>query len=233
MEMQGVDNLMDSSGPFHLNLWHGEHWPSSSAFEGPIAEGGNEVQIDGSTISGGVQPTAYLANAEINGGMLTAGPGVFVMNVDVWGAELRLPIVGGRVVATVDVDNSSLEGGGIALEDGALGGAVLLSDLYAGINQVAASCECLGLTGDFLEIDAEGITATCNTSDVGTCATADENGAEICAQLVDNCSVLERFHILADIDVDLDETNDALSAGATFSAVGATIVGVRQPTTDL
>ena len=170
----------------------------------------------------GSQPLAYLPDAVLDAGVVTAGPGTVALNIELLGSPLSLTISNARIEATVDAGASGLDATGIAMTDGKLGGVVRTDDVFRAVNSVAAGCECLGLAGDLIDISS-GSPVCDPEANVEACGTA---GETTCEGLGSNCSLLTIVGGIADIDTDGDEEPDAISLGATLTTVGASITGL-------
>ena len=218
LEHDGLDELAD--GSFNINFWLGQ-WGNDMNGD-PITAldpaGSNPILIDPESVEAGTQPLAYIPDAELAGGSVVAGPGVFQLALELLGTPLVLRVSAARVEADVDLANSSIDGG-VALTNAQLGGYVKTEDIVSAINLFASTCTCLGIGQDPLLSDTG-----CNpNADAMACETA---GEDTCSQIAGNCAILSALPALADIDADGDGEFDAVSIGATFTAAGASIEGV-------
>lgn len=115
-------------------------------------------------------------------------------------------------------------GGRVTLENGRLGGAVSLGDFFATINKMASTCDCIRSQPLFIE----------ESPNRWACVRPIEHECELSPDpLCAGLSVRQQCELIAeavtnqkDVDLDGDGLDDALSFGATFSAVGASIQGV-------
>jgi len=122
-----------------------------------------------------------------------------------------------------DADLSA--GGRVTLSNGRLGGAVSLSDFFGTLNKMASTCDCIRSQPLFIEESpnrfacARPLQSECELSPDPLCtALSVRQQCDLIAEAVSNQK---------DVDLDGDGLNDALSFGATFSAVGASIQGVE------
>jgi hypothetical protein len=220
LEHDGLDELMNDD-EFTVNFWIAEH--AVDPFEMFIAEGGNQVLLDPQSFDSGAQPQAYLPDATLESGAVAAGPGSVKIEIELFDSPLQLIISEARIEADVDAANSDLaDTTGVALTSGQLGGFVQVRDIFVAVNEFATnSCDCLGLDGADL-VDVE--TGMCTEVDASGCV----DDQATCGEVADACSLFQAVGIFADIDVDGDTTGDAVSIGATFTAVGAEITGVAE-----
>jgi hypothetical protein len=225
LEHDGLEGPLmgGTTAEFNVNFWLGE-WGTDA--DGNVITaldpaGNNPLLIDPASIDSGAQPLAYIPDAQLDGGAVDAGPGVFQLAIELLGTPLVLRVSAARVQADVDFPNSSIDGG-VALTNAQLGGYVKAEDIVEAINVFATTCECLGLNGAPLLGD----TGCSPNADAAACTDA---GEDTCAQIASNCNLLSAVPALADIDADGDGELDAISIGATFTAAGATIQGVATP----
>lgn len=208
------------------------------------SEAGHEFLINPQSFDEGTHPQASVPDASFEGSNVDAGPGKVVLNLAIESlGNLSLTINGATIDATVDEGASNLEDGtGVVIEEGQLGGYVLLKDLIGLLNNLFTSCECLdnpeeSITYPLMEADdPDVIPADCDSEDcqvacvdevdgkTGDCGGSSANA--VCENSGIICGVVGNLTDVADLDVDGDGTPDALSIGALFDATGAQITGV-------
>lgn len=222
-----------SNAPYTLNVWLGE------SFEGPTVP--DTLTIDPTSVDQGSYPQASLANANIEDGVLTAGPGIIDVTIALEGlldAPLSLRISKAQIEGTVD-SSSSIEDGIVikdenaALTGGKLGGAIRVDDLVKALNgYTASSCECYGLDGDDLVTYSGPGTLSCvDLPEPGEGGyTCEEDST--CASVVGVCEQLSVLDLLVDVDTDGDGTDDALSIGVRLDAEATQIDGIGTGTSN-
>ena len=200
-----------------------------------------EVTEDGATIDpasfdGGTHPHALVPDAGLteNGDdfIIEAGPGSMILSLDLGALtggeielDLDLTISNATIIADLMGAQSTIEGG-ITIENGQIGGLLLIEDLIAALNTFGETCDCLGNPDAIAETSAMGVSCALDDPDTSTC-TEDE---ELCATLADNCDMLSMVGLVADIDVTGDGRPDAFSIGLEFDATPTVILGVGDGT---
>ena len=225
LEHQGLTAL-DADAQFTVNFYVGSLDAATTMLD-PM--GGNLVLINPASFDGDTaQAQAYLPDATLTGTDVAAGPGVFVLSLELFGTTLSLTITQTQIEASVDTENSSVENG-VALVQGRLGGVVTLEDLGNAFNGAAAGCECFGIEGDLVNYDADAVELSCTgTPDEAACTEAgDDTCAELAGTLSMACGGLSFATGLTDVDTTGDRTPNAFSIGATFETYGAVINGVE------
>ncbi|RVU48163.1 hypothetical protein EA187_01620 [Lujinxingia sediminis] len=183
--------------------------------------------IDPASFDSGVAPQAVLPNATIvdDGGVsvVEAGPGTVVIVLELFGLELSLAVRNAVISADVVAEESSLETG-VTLENGRLGGLVLFQELVDTINNVTATCECLGNPEKLINMEAESACIEYTEAELAGCV----DDESICGDIAENCSAVTSLApALVVHDVDGDGEKDAISVGMTFEAEPAVIAGVE------
>jgi hypothetical protein len=216
-EFDTIADLSDDT--FQTNFYSGAWGPAMTG----LSATGNEVEVNASDLEMGAQPRWFFNSSSLIGGTLEASDGTILGLFPVFTlANASVPVYQARIEATVDGINSGLPLPGVALMSGQLGGVIATDDIFQTINDIAGQCSCLGLGNDPL-YDVQ--SSSCNmNADVQACEIA---GETTCAELADNCSLLPVIPLLADVDLDGDAVNDAVSVGFEFTTWGATIVGVN------
>ncbi|TXD39137.1 hypothetical protein FRC98_01665 [Lujinxingia vulgaris] len=183
--------------------------------------------IDPASFDSGVAPQALLPNATIidDGGVsvVEAGPGTVVIVLELFGLELSLSVRNAVISADVVAEESAMETG-VTLENGRLGGLVLFQELVDTVNDVTATCECLGSPEKLIDMEAED--ACIEYTDVELAGCVDDES--ICADIAKNCGgIMALAPVIVAHDVDGDGEKDAISVGMTFEADAAVIAGVE------
>jgi hypothetical protein len=227
-EHDGLTGL-DAGDDYALNFFLGEY------------DVDDNLLIDPASIDDGTYPQARVENASITDGVLTAGPGIVKLTIDLLGTPLTLVISDAQIEANIDAENSSMEDG-VAMTEGKLGGVIRVTDVLEAVNTYAAtSCECLGLEGEPLihynpenigcyaedpnspeEGMYDGKECGCNpditpSACEGTCS---DLGGSYCGL------VYSIIPSLSDVDTDSDGEPDAVSIGANFSTEAANFTGI-------
>jgi hypothetical protein len=196
---------------------------SEDTYEDKAAGNGNFLAEASSFLEGTQSPLITFGAASIAGGLLEAGPSLFVLSLPLLdGVDLNLTIHDTQIEAMASAGSN---GSGLDLADGKLGGVIPLGELYNALNAFGDSqCQCLGLEGPLIGWMGEGSTAVCNSDyDVETC-NADPD-TETCATIAGACGLVTTL-LKADIDTNLNGVKDAISIGLNFVGVSATITGV-------
>jgi len=159
-----------------------------------------------------------------NGAALSAEDGTVNLVLD-FGQGLSTTFTVERAKLTADIPSNAdvTSGGEVAMQNGKLGGAIPKDDLYTGVNRAASSCSCYDMNTNKLIQKQSAETYQCATQSSCSCSGT-------VGQLETYCSIL-RQQIASATDVNLNSAqpdNDALSFGASFSAVEATISGVAR-----
>lgn len=227
-EHQGLDDL--AGGDFDINFLLGE----LDGIDTITTDGSamNPVLIDPASFDEGSYPQARIPDATLDSeGGITAGPGNARLQLDLLGATINLAIRQAQVTTQVpESPASDLEGNGVFLTEGTLGGFTTVADLFDAINSFTGNCDCLGLADDENLIDYDPndplnpeTTSCSENADAGACEGTDDT----CFQIADNCGlVVVAGPGLADLDTDGDGAVDAISIGLEFTAAGADITGV-------
>ena len=214
------DDLTDlAGGSYVVNFWVGD-WDGITGYD---PAGGNAVKIKPESIDAGAQPQAYLPDALLANNKVEAGPGTFILSIDLLGSPLELRLVSTRITADLNAAASSIDNG-VALTNGKLGGVIRVEDIIVGVNKFAETCTCLGISGELIDWDNASQSGTCQDTAGSTCVA---DGEDTCDSIADNCSLIaDLLPGFADVDLDGDEQFDGFSLAATFTTVGAKITGV-------
>lgn len=184
--------------------------------------------IDPVSFEEGVHPQALLPNALIeddNGVLIvTAGPGTVIISIAIAGIELQVAIRNAMIEAEI---SASSVNGGVVLENGILGGIILYEDLVDAVNRFGATCDCLDNPVMMIDPSEPVASDQCildvPTEQIETC-TGEES---ICGTIANLCGAIPLAPALAaDLDTTGDGNKNAFSAGITFEAEGAVILGL-------
>lgn len=208
LEFDPLTSLEDES--FQLNWWDGSWAPTMAMID--VA---NHVLVRASSAA---WPRHYFPTASLSGERMEASDGQVSVELNFFGTPLSVQLHQVHVTATLG-DGSGVPAPGVELRDGRIGAIIPLAELYAEVNRTAAACSCLGLEEPLLDE-----LVACNpNADGQACAAAGEDN---CTALVDGCNLYPALGLIADVDVDADGFNDAISVGFSFTAAPATIDGV-------
>ncbi len=223
LEHDGLTAL-DADGNFTVNFFLGSH--DDANFTAVDPAGGNKVLINPDSIDAGTQPLAFLPDASLVAatGKVKAGPGAIALDFNLLGTELNLVISNAIIEADAVPAQSSIGAQGVALTNGKLGGLVKASDVFAAVNNIAATCGCLELGAGVPLIDEAGV---CNSDAVDREQACTDNGEDTCASIAGACNNLGLVALLVDAESTPGAGNDSLSLGATIEAVGAEITGLE------
>lgn len=209
---------------FQINLVFGEDTDSDFA---PNLEGQGDFTIDPGSLDSEGNRRSNFPTATLQNGRFSVANG---------SAALRLPLnVNATLISEIQLERLSIEAdimpgadlhaaGRIALAEGRMSAAVPLSDFYGALNEMAAPCSCISSQPLFVESSPE----------QWSCAEPLESDCRfdpdpLCKNLGDRSrcnTITDVVNTVADIDLNDNNSEDALSLGATFTAVGASIQGV-------
>ena len=217
LELEGVAG-MESEGATRLYWWKSAWAPEMIA----IDQEANQVLVGTEWLDEGTQPRTYFPTASVADGHLRASGGTIVIPFP--GLPIhRSPGSPSEDVVWVAARDARLDAEFDAsaphptLRQGRLGAVIEVAEVWYAINEFAETrCACLGLEGPLLD------------KQTGFCAPADSASCDFaCEQVVNSCALYSALDLFADQDLDGDGLYDAMTIGATFSAVPATIVGVE------
>jgi hypothetical protein len=191
----------------------------------------------------GVYPQAFVGNATIEDGVLTAGPGKILLSVAAPQiGQIELQLNGATIRAEVDQQNSSIGSDGaqgVTLVDGQLGGYLPARQIYRLGNSLLQTCDCLGNPEEAFAIPDDPDTEICsgdnttNCESISSCkssidtSSCGDGDGQICGLAGTICPALPSVVSQSmDLDRDCDGSKDAVSFGAAFKAAGANIQGV-------
>jgi hypothetical protein len=211
------------------------------------ASSGKEFLVSPESFDQGTHPQVQFHPAELDDGDYEAGPSRLVLDFGVRGiGALVLRIYGATIEADVDTLESDVDGDGVVIDNGKLGGYVLLKDIVDLVNNLLEPCDCLDNPPKAIQYpgtsegDPDLFPDECVTGDAPagecelTCAEMVEQQADqcggssglVCEDAGQICSFIGGLPDLADLDSDNDGQIDALSIGAIFEMKGARIAGV-------
>ena len=216
IEFDGLTDVANTSG-FRLYWWRAQWTPETTSLN-PIA---NSVSVSATSIDAGVHALTQFGVTTLAAGDLIASDGVLSVPMRLFDADLWVPLRHARIHATIDAGRTNLPSPGVALDGGKLGGVIAMTDFYTAINDTTGDCGCLGL-GNTPLLDVR--SGNCFAGgDAQACYDA---GRDRCGAIAEACSLYSALSLFADVDLNNDGLNDAVSVGATFTASPATIVGV-------
>lgn len=110
-------------------------------------------------------------------------------------------------------------GGGVALTNGKLSGAILRKQFFESMNAVSSNCACIG--DDMFREKTNGSYECLFRED--KCTTDPDSACRLTGRL-DLCAGLALYSTRVDVDIDNDGKKDAFGFGATFKSVPATLL---------
>ena len=223
-EHDGLDEVEDDEEFDATNILYGDSFDSD-----------DEVVIDDTSFEEGAHPLSLLPDGliEDNGDKeMTAGPGKFVLPPEITSAillgmefeeTLQLDYV--TVSATPVASSAEIEDG-VILDDGELGGIILVEDVRNVLNASAEDCDCLDNPEPMIESSNGDYTCELDDAD-GKASDCENQGEQLCSQLANVCGMFSMLiGLVADIDATDQDGEDALSFGMEFEAAAVTIVDV-------
>ncbi len=197
----------------------------------PNLAGTGDFYIEPDSLDANGDPRSNFPSASVSNGRLSVSGGSAPLSLPV-GTELIEVDVTDIVIEADVVPGADFEAGGrVELTNGQLAGLVTLDELFGALNDVARNCSCIATDPVFTENSTD--TWVCNSTpeDAESCNN-DPNATLMCQNLADTtaisgCSIIASvLSNSPDLDRDGDDSNETLSLGATFEAVGAEITGV-------
>ncbi len=238
LEHQGVSSVPPSSNPYAINPMMVSFQDSNQT---DVGVEGTPYLAEPESFKEGAFPRARLDTATMQNGTITTEPGNLTLQLELGVFEVSIPVRGATLRA--DVTSSSVSDG-LALENGRIGGYVLIRDVYDILNEMYQDCSCLDnpeTTFQTPEVPA-GEPDLCENKPLGecsvTCRQAIKNRSDMCTPDRDGafCSGIDLVcNIIgstvtkqADLDTDCDGNKDAISLGATFEATGGNMEGTSE-----
>ncbi len=213
-----------NDGALQLDLVFGQD--ESPDFTDNLAGTGNFL-IDSTTLDAQGHPLSDFDVASVTNGRLsvTGGNAPLVLPV---GADL-VEIGVQQLSLQADVDSSAdlTSNGRVALSNGQLSGVITLDEMFSALNTVAQGCSCISSDPLFTEQSPDSYTCSPAASEKQACD-SDPSASDMCKTLASKSGCTTVAAVMtqsADLDLNSDPGNDALSLGATFEAVGASIRG--------
>jgi hypothetical protein len=210
-----------------FNLVFGEDTDSDFA---PNFAGNGDFYVDPASLDNGEPKSTFQTAAVTNAKFkVTGGTAPLVLPV---GTDLVETLVEDiQIEADVESGTANLDAGGrVALTNGKLSGYITLNSMFASLNTVADNCGCIAAPDLYVDSGNGNWTCQATSADKAACAdttTMCETLSTPASEGAINCEVIGGLVTdQADIDTDGDTTADALSLGATFTGVGASLKGV-------
>lgn len=206
---------------------------------------GERFLVDPTILEQGIHPEVHFPDPSLEGSTLEAGPSELVARFSIPGlGRHALRVRGATFEATVDRQASSV-GEGLVIEEGRIGGYILIRDLLDLLNGIVGHCNCLGRPDRALTYptqdsdDPDYTTRACQQGtapdeecrvqckpelvDLDRCSQIDNMA---CGRFPEFCLIVDSLTGRADLDTDGDGQLDALSFGAIYEMTGARIDGV-------
>jgi hypothetical protein len=211
-----------------FNLMFGQDTDADFA---PNMAGTGDFLINPTSLDSNGDPKSSFPSASVSNGHLRvpSGSAPLVLPVGTDLVETRvddLRIDADVVGGTADLHTS----GRVELTDGEISGVVTLEQMFSSLNTVAASCGCFSTTAVFVESSPDSWTCEATQADKTACSGVSSMCETLSTPTGDgfvNCgSIANLISDAADVNLDDDAPEEALSLGATFNGVGASIVGV-------
>ena len=169
------------------------------------------------------QPKWTFGSARVRAGVLEAYDGEFDLDFPDLLDQVRIPVVQGRVKATVLPGAEFTAGGRVTLDEGELGGVVLRDEFFDSLNDASIACSCLSRAVYDRQPNG-GYVCNSSASDANACAGM-SSGCQFLASST-YCGLLgTAISNAVDVDTDGDNVPDSYSFGATFTGVGAKVLG--------
>lgn len=189
----------------------------------PNLQGLGEFYVLAESLNTQGQPRWGFASARVRAGFLEAFDGEFDLDFPDLLDEVRIPVAQGRIEAAVLPGANLAAGGTVTLDEGKMGGVVLRDEFFDSLNAASNACFCLSRNVYDRETDG-GYSCNSVTEDEVACMNA-TSGCRFLASKT-YCGLLgTAISNAVDVDTDNDGKNDSYSFGATFTGVGASIIG--------
>ncbi|MFB6352062.1 MAG: hypothetical protein ABEN55_19475, partial [Bradymonadaceae bacterium] len=236
MNWDGTNWQSDSSITMYSHPGANANTPWSSSEWSTVEMGNGSFEIEPASYDGSGAPKSKLTNvstsADGSGADLEANGGNMELVLD-FGRGVTTKFTIHRPELTADVPSTAnvTSGGKVTLNNAKLGGAVAKGDLYRALNEGAASCSAYNTTNraDMIIQPPSNPNQSeqwnCNVKQNSNCSGI-ANDLETACQLVSIDSEIQSY---TDVNLDMTEPNknDALSIGANFTAVQASITGIN------
>lgn len=193
----------------------------------------------------GTHPEVQFTNVSLDGSTLNAGPTELVGRFNVPGlGRHALKVRGATFEADVDLQASNATDG-LVVEEGRIGGYVLIRDLIELLNGIVGHCDCLGRPERAVTYPNDDPADPDYTTQACASGSAAEDRCRVecrdslvdldrcsqlsnmaCGRFPEFCLVVDTLADRADLDTDGDGVPDALSFGAVYEMTGARLDGI-------
>ena len=190
--------------------------------------GAGEFLINASSFKAGTgDPIIAFNPVSMSGGNMQAGPGPFTLNLPILGFDLSLQVSETRITG-----EATISAEGVTYANGTLSGYVKIADIFGALNDVAGTCDCLGLNGgDLIALNADKWECTIATTAFEACAGDPESICDTLSGAGQVCGFLGVITGVLDIDTDGDTKGDALSLGLQWDGVTGAVTGIAPEAT--
>jgi hypothetical protein len=213
-----------------MNLIFGQDTDADFA---PNLAGTGDFLINPESLDTNGEPKSDFPAARVTNSRLSVSGGSAPMLLPVGADLVETRVDGLQIEADVISGPADLHAGGrVELINGEIAGYVTLEEMFSSLNTVAANCACLSTAPLYVESGQDSWSCRATQADKTACASS----SSMCQVLatpntppdaLQNCSIIKTVvQSNADVNLDDDNAKEALSLGATFEAVGASIVGV-------
>ncbi len=219
-----VDYVQDGT-PFVLARLDGA-FESGTVYPTAAAGNGQFFLLRSSFLQGSGEPNDWYYPAVIDQNTLSASGETFQLAMGIPGLESFL-----FVIKSIELQaDAQVEINGVTYTNGTFSGWILLADVFAGFNAIAASdtCLCLGLYEDLYYYDVDGSwRGNCVADAENLCILEEEEMCALVAGLY--CSIFPMILTSAtDLDLDPDLAGyEAYSLGLQWTGVTAEVVGIE------
>lgn len=185
--------------------------------------GAGEFLINASSFKAGTgEPIISFDPVSMSGGDMQAGPGPFTLNLPILGFDLSLQVSETRITG-----EATISAEGVTYANGTLSGYVKIADIFGALNEVAGTCDCLGLNGgDLIALNGDKWECTIATTAFEACAGNEVSLCDTLSGAGQVCGFLGVITGVLDIDTDGDTKGDALSLGLQWDGVTGSVTGI-------
>jgi hypothetical protein len=175
------------------------------------------------SLNADTSPRWTFGSAQIRNSLLDARDGQIDLDFPDLLDQVRIPVIQGRIEATILPGADLRAAGRITLDQGKMGGVVLRDEFFQSLNDASQACFCLAK--DVYERQADGSYDCVSTPDDEIICQGASAGCQFLARQ-QYCGLLgTAISNAVDVDTDGDNLPDSYSFGATFTGVGASILG--------
>lgn len=168
-------------------------------------------------------PRWSFGSANIRNGVLDARDGQIDLDFPDLLDQVRIPVIQGRIEASILPGADLRAAGRITLDQGKMGGVVLRDEFFQSLNDASNACVCLAKNVYERQTDGS-YNCVSNADDEFNCFGASAGCQFLARQQY--CGLLgTAISNAVDVDTDGDNIPDSYSFGATFTGVGASILG--------